>query len=594
MPTPARNLLRTLMLAVVLVAAPAFAADSKTAANDQITLNFHDTDINAIISTISQITGRNFIVDPRVKGKVTLVSGQKLSVDQVYDVFLSVLEVHNFAAVEGENGMVKIVPSSLVKQSATVTSFGAPRPQGDEYITEIYQLKHAAVQDLVAVLRPLLPPTDHFSAHAQSNTLVFTGTAANVRRIIKVVQRLDQPPTQRDIHVVYLRYARAADLVKVLTNLLSGKSGGNGKSTAGTEHISVQADESTNSLVIQASEGDFIFIRDVIDRLDIRRAQVFMEVIIAEVSADKAQQLGVRWNFGDNNLKTGQTTGSTDFPDISGGLTVGYLKGLVENLDGTVVPDLQVVLSALKTDSNSNILSTPTLLTLDNEKAEILVGQEVPFITGQFTTTASTTTTTTTTNTGTGGDQTTTTPVTNPFQTIERKDVGVKLKITPQINEGNAIRLNIEQEVSNVSPTKVEGASDLITNQRTIKTTVIVDDGQIIVLGGLMFDDFGDTIESVPVLGDIPVLGTLFRKKGKTAFKRNLMFFLRPRIVRSRADLDTFTGNKYRYIREQQQHSLPDTEYYLREMGKPVLPHLDTEPAPATPATPAPAKEGGS
>jgi len=579
---PARINLYALLLAAVLAVPVAHAADP-VPGGDQITLNFHDTDINAIVSTISQITGRNFIVDPRVKGKVTLVSGQKLNVDQVYDVFLSVLEVHNFAAVEGENGLIKIVPSSLVKQSATQTSFGAPRPRGDQYITEVYQLQHASVQDLVAVLRPLLPPTDHFSAHAQSNTLVFTGTAANVRRVLQVVQRLDRPSTQRDIHVVYLRYARAADLVKLLNNLLSGKTKTNGKAAPATEHVTVQADESTNALVIQAAEGEFGFIQEVIEKLDIRRAQVFMEVIIAEVTADKAQELGVRWNFGDNNLKTGQTTGDTAFQDVSGGLTVGYLKGLVSNLDGTVVPDLEIVLSALKTDANTNILSTPTLLTLDNEKAEILVGQEVPFITGQFTTTASTTTTTT------SPDQPTPTAVTNPFQTIERKDVGVKLKITPQINEGNSIRLVLEQEVSNVSPTKVEGASDLITNQRTINTTVIVDDGQIIVLGGLMFDDYGDTIEMVPVLGEIPVVGALFRKKGKKTVKRNLMFFLRPKIVRSRADLENFTGQKYDHIRGLQEKSLPDTKYFLPEMGKPVLPPLDSRPPPAAPA---PARDG--
>jgi len=565
---------RVVLLFTALLGAGVAAAAGPAAKNgngDLITLNFQDADINALINTISQITGKNFIVDPRVKGKVTLVSGQKLNVDQVYDVFLSVLEVHNFAAVESEDGITKIVPSSLVKQSPTPTSFVVPRPRGDEYITQVYQLKHTSVQELVPVLRPLLPPTDHFAAHAQSNTLVFTGTAANVKRVIKVIDRLDQPKIERNIHVVYLRYAKAADLVKLLSNILSSRqqtAAAKGAASA-TEPVNVQADESTNALVIQSAEDDFTYIQEVINKLDIRRAQVFMEGLIAEVSVDKAQDLGVRWNFGDDNLNTGQTSGSTGFSDVTGGLTIGYIQSLVEDIEGNLVPQFQVVLSALQSDANTNILSTPTLLTLDNETAEIVVGQEVPFVTGQYTATGTTATT----------DPNTGTTVTNPFQTIERKEVGIKLKLTPQINEGNAMRLVIEQEVSSISPTTVQGASDLITNTRSIKATVMVDDGEIIVLGGLIQDDFKDNVDRVPFLGDIPVLGHLFRKSSKNAVKQNLMFFLRPKIIRTRADLAGYTAKKYRTIQEQQKGSLPDTKHLLRKEKPPVLPDIEIEGA---------------
>ncbi len=536
-------------------------AQTGAAQGDRITLNFQDADIQAFISTVSQITGRNFIIDPRVKGKVTLVSGDKLSIDQVYQVFLSVLEVHNFAAIDTETGITKVVPASLVKQSPTPTSSFGPPPEGDAYVTQIYQLKHGSAQELIPVLRPLLPPTSHFAAHAPSNTLVFTDTASNVKRVLKVVSRIDQPQARGDIHVVYLQYAKATEMVSLLNNILTSRQK-TGDAKAKAQPVSVQADEATNSLVLQAPQDEFVFIQDVINRLDIRRAQVFVEVLIAEVGEDKAADIGVRWEFNDNNLQTGQTSGNTGFSDVTGGLTLGYISELVTNLFGEEGPELSVVLSALRSDSNANIISTPNLLTLDNETAEIVVGQEVPFVTGQFTTG-----TTTTTDPETGA-------VVNPFQTIERKDVGLTLKLTPQINKDNSMRLEIEQELSSVSPTVVEGASDLITDTRSIKATVMVDDAQIIVLGGLIRDDMQDTVEWVPVLGKIPVVGSLFRKKSKSAVKRNLMVFLRPKIVRSHWDLAGHTRDKYELVRQQQRESLPDTKHLLYGTKKPLLPEL--------------------
>ncbi len=256
---------------------------------------------------------------------------------------------------------------------------------------------------------------------------------------------------------------------------------------------------------------------------------------------------------------------------------MGFINDLVQNVFGDVVPDLQVVLRALRSDTNTNILATPTLLTLDNEPAEIIVGQEVPFITGQFVSDATTTATTTTTDGTTGTDGVTTTGIVNPFQTIERKDVGLTLQVTPQVNEGNSIRLEISQEISSVSPTTVQGAADLITDQRSIKATVQVEDGQIVVLGGLIRDDLLDTVEWVPVLGKIPLVGALFRRKSKSAVKRNLMIFLRPKLIRSGGDLDGFTRDKYEYIRRAQRKGQPDTEKLIKEAEPPVLPIVDWE-----------------
>jgi general secretion pathway protein D len=561
-----RATIATLLVACLLLtggAATAVAAQPPSS-GDTITLNFQDADIQALISTVSQITGKNFVVDPRVKGTVTLVSGEKLNVEQVYDIFLSVLDVHNFAAVEADNGLIKILPRSLVKQASTPTSFVTPKPTGDSHLTQVYHLRHGAVQELVPVLRPLLPPTSHFAAHTASNTLIFTDTAANVQRILKIVRRLDQPRPEGDIHVVYLKHAKAQDMAKLLDGIINSKQKGGDAKTPGAVY-SVQAEETTNALVIQAPEDQFVFLKGVIDKLDIRRAQVFIEVLIAEVTADKAADLGVRWFVGDDRITNGQTTAGTEFSDVSGGLRLGYLKSFVEDLAGNVVPELEVVISALRSDANTNILSTPNLLTLDNETAEIIVGQEVPFVTGQYTSTG----------TATATDQTTGTAVVNPFQTIERKDVGLKLKIKPQINEDKSLRLELEQEVSSVSPTVVEGASDLITNTRSIKATVLVDDGKIIVLGGLIKDDLKDTIEWVPVLGKIPLFGALFRKKSKTAVKTNLMVFLRPKIVRTDHDLAGHTLDKYGYIRELEKDSHQDTRHLMREARPPVLPELD-------------------
>ena len=612
---------------------------------EQITLNFQSVDIRALINTVSEVTGLNFIVDPRVKGKVTLVSGGPLDADEIYSVFLSVLEVHNFAAIPSGD-VTKIVPTNIVKQSPTPTEYEEPGNASDQQLTQVLRLKHASVQELLPILRPLLPPTSHFAAYAPTNTLVLTDTAANIRRLIDIINRIDVPDRRSSVHVVYLKYAQASILAGVLSNLAGALQSGGGEAKSPQNTVSVQgddalnaliinapdaefrllqavidqldierpiegdvhvlylehakavdlveilnnvsqtrrqatgeegqagggqvvqADEATNAVVIQASNDTFRTIQRVVEKLDVRREQVYVETIIAEVSTNKSADLGIEWEFTDPGTNGGQTSASTNFSDQTGGLTLGFINDLIVDFTGNIVPNLSIVLRALRSDSDTNILSTPNLVTLENQTAEIIVAREIPFITGQFTTNVGTTTTVDV------GENTAVNAV-NPFQTIERKDVGITLKITPQINAGNTVRLEIEHEISNVSDINLQGAADIITDRRSITTTVEVDDGQIIVLGGLIRDDVVGTVEWVPILGKIPLIGALFRKKSKSAIKTNLMIFLQPRIVRTTEDLMGPTREKYDFIREKQIGSQENTQKLIQGADPPLLPEIE-------------------
>ena len=488
--------------------------------------------------------------------------------------------------------------------------------------------------ELLPILRPLIPPTAHIAPHVGSNTLILTGTGANINRAVSLIQRMDKEqrgvdiqviylkyadatklapiisqtvtaftsettlqgqapsnlsvqideglnaliiqapkqdfnviqalvdqldvdrPRTSDVHVVYLKYAQAADLVTLLNGLQQpGQADESG--AIPRDEVLIQADEQSNALIIRAEQEDFENIKFIIEQLDIRREQVFLETIIAEVSFNKESELGVDWSANYRTSGGEDLSASTDFSPTTGGFQLGFLNRFFTNLSGDIVPNLNIVLRALRSDNNTNIISTPNLLTLDNEQAEIIVGQEVPFVTGSFTTNASTTGTTT------DDDGNTQTGVVNPFQTIERRDVGLTLTITPQINEGGTIRLEIAQELSSVSPTTVQGASDLITDTRSINATVQVDDEQIIVLGGLIRDDAVDTHEWIPVLGKIPVVGALFRKKRKTAIKTNLMVFLKPKIIRTPEDLALLTRDRYEFIRAEEIESQPNTRHLL-------------------------------
>ena len=594
--------LASLFAVLVFISFSVNAANvAKTSAKSKVTLNFNATDINAVISAVSEMTGRNFIVDPRVKGKVTVISHRALKASEVYQVFLSVLKVHGFAAIPGKN-VTKIVPEVNAKQDAISTGRKSI-PYSDEFITQVLEIKNVDAAQLVPILRPLVPQRGHLAAYPGSNVLVISDSAANIRRLKRIISSIDQATgdeievlplqhasasevvriiqqlssqdpkkkknnliaddrtnsillggnkasrlrvkaliahldTSVDVggatQVVYLRNAVAKDLVTVLTGVSKSVSKAKGKKAgAAASNISIQADENTNALVITAPPDVFRSLRAVIRRLDVRRAQVLVEAVIAEVSTNSAEEFGVQWaagseesgiasvvNFSIGNSITGLLS---DPPTIGDGISIA-----AGNPDGS--NPIGALIRALNSDGKSNILSTPSLLTLDNEEAEIVVGQNVPFITGSYSSTSST--------------------ATNPFQTVQREDVGLTLRITPQINEGNAIKLKVEQEVSTVSPSS-QGV-DIITNKRSIKTNVVVDDGQMIVLGGLIEEKLSESEQRVPGLGDIPLLGWFFRYDKTELVKTNLMVFLQPTILKDAAITAAYTGDKYNYIRTKQ------------------------------------------
>lgn len=612
----------------------------------EMMLNFKDADIEAVITTVSEITGKNFIIDPRVKGKVTMISSEPMDTDALYQTFLALLNVHDFAAVPSGD-VIKILPAASAKQAAGTVANGQYSGPDEGYVTRIIHVENVNALELVPILRPLLPQEAHLAAVAQSNVLITNGLAGNVARIAKIVERIDRnaegdvevirlshaaapeivkilktldpvkkragnalnivadertnsvllsgPESQRlryraviahldtplenegGVEVIYLNYANAKDLAQVLVGISQGikeQADKGGNAPGNSKEIQIQADESTNSLVINAAPSMMRELKSVVRKLDFRRAQVHVEAVIAEVSSETASELGVQWGFQANDklpagvvnfsgsgsgildLAANVSTGS--IPKAVDGLTVG-----LGNLTGGNV-SIAAVIRALSADANNNILATPSLMTLDNEEAEIVVGQEVPLLTGSYT------------STGTGS-----TP-SNPFQTYERKDVGLTLKVQPQINEGDAVRLTIVQEVSTINSTTL-GAADLVTNKRRLSTTVMVDDGKMIVLGGLIDESLVDGEQSVPVLGDVPVLGNLFRY-GKTKKKKtNLMVFLRPTIVRDAVQASTVAGGKYDYIRSQQLAAKKPVADFLPRGEVPLMPEWkDAKDGPGT------------
>ena len=614
------------LLVFIFLSLPVNAANNvkKPSATTKVTLNFNATDINAVISAVSEMTGRNFIVDPRVKGKVTVISHRALDSSEIYQVFLSVLKVHGFAAIPGRN-VIKIVPEVNAKQDAISTGRGSI-PLSDEFITQVLEIKNVDAAQLVPILRPLVPQRGHLAAYPGSNVLVISDSGANIRRLKKIIRSIDQatgdeievlalqhasaseivriiqqleskdPKKKKSnviaddrtnsillggnkasrlrtkaliahldtpvdaggaTQVVYLRNAVAKDLVSVLTGvsksigLAKGKKGG----AARAAPISIQADENTNSLVITAPPDVFRSLRSVIRRLDIRRAQVLVEAVIAEVATNSAEEFGIQWAAGSRKHGVGAVVNFS-----LGGAITGLLSSPPTILNGLsfIAGDpndpnnpIGALVRALNSDDKSNILSTPSLLTLDNEEAEIVVGQNVPFVTGSFS------------STGDGSS------ATNPFQTVQREDVGLTLRITPQINEGNAIKLKVEQEVSTVAP-KAD-AVDIITNKRSIKTNVVVDDGQMIVLGGLIEEQLSEIEQSVPGLGDIPLLGWFFRYSKAEMVKKNLMVFLQPTILKDAAITASYTGGKYNFIRAKQLKLREDGFRLADEEDSPLL-----------------------
>lgn len=602
-------------------------------AEESAQINLRDVEIPTLIETVSRITGKNFVVDPRVKGKVTVITNSDMDADELYETFLSILQVHGFSAVPSGANLIKVVPSNQAKQQPVpvVGEDEEKKPRNrrtkrnaDELITRVIRVEHVPAAMLVPILRPLVPSTGQLQAYGPSNTILISDRAANIERLVKVIKRMDRADDEElevvplkfasakdlaqtiqtlqkssikgaksknkisaDVRtnslllsgdkssrqqvrkiiakldtyqrveektkVVYLKYAKAVDLAQVLTGFSKTQKSTRAtkKGAAGTQtaQVDIQADDATNSLIITAEADVHKNLAKVIARLDVRRAQVLVEAIIAEVSFDLSKTLGSSLGFSMSKgllggsgtavgvgallsaFSGGANAASGVIPPAPGGGRLGLVDNLGKNKFGLLI-------DALKGDGATNILSTPTVVALDNQEATLVVGENVPFVTGSYTSTG-------------GNNGGTSSSPSNPFQTIERKDVGITLKIKPQINDGSSIRLDIEQEVSSLSSSGAS-ASDLITNKRSINTSVMVEDGQVLVLGGLMQDTFRDQITKVPVLGNIPVMGKLFRSSTTVKAKKNLMVFIHPVIMRDVLSGDHYTRQKYNKLRKAQ------------------------------------------
>ncbi len=614
------------------------------------TLNLKDADINSLITTVSDVTGRNFIIDPRVKGKVTVMSSTSMSPDEIYGVFLAILQVHGFAAVPA-GAVTKIVPEVGAKQDGgTYFDIETGLPD-DEVVTRVVEIQNVPAAQLVPILRPLVPQYGHLAAYSPSNMLIISDRAANVGRLTEIIRRIDQggdreleviplshasaaevqqtvsglvqseqkkggadpssePLTiladertnsillagdkssrlqvraviahldipleldEGDTQVIYLNYANAESLGPILEGYVQSRQGSEAQrrqqaqnaaaaAAAANSAVRIVAEPDTNALIITAPPKLMRGIRNVIAQLDIRRAQVLVEAILAEVSVNKARQLGVDWAvLNDERIAAASILDPsiiTAAAGLASGTNPAAAAGLLRtgfNTGGGRVREngtsFAVLLNALYGDGETNVLSTPSLVTMDNEEAEISVGQEVPFLTGSFSNSGS--------NAG----------VVNPFQTIERRDVGITLGITPQITAGNSIQLTIRQEASSISA-GAAGAVDLVTNKRTLNTTVMVEDGDVLVLGGLLDDSVQQSEQKVPLLGDIPVIGSLFRSSSVMKSKQNLMLFIRSVILRDPSTANFYTRKKYDAMRGLQSSA---NRKGVRLMGRDAGPQL--------------------
>jgi general secretion pathway protein D len=637
--------------------APASAPEASLTSRDgRHTLNLKAADIGVLIQTVSEITGKSFIVDPRVEGRVTVISARPQDAAEIYETFLSVLRVHGFAAV-ASGDMVKIVPDALAAQDGSVGNGGGG---ADALVTRLVPIQHIAADEVVKLLRPLAPQQATFAAHPGSNSILITDRAGNVERLMALIRRIDTA-SDSAVEVISLRHASAAEVARTLTTLegpgaqgstsklvadertnsilLSGDRSQRLRMRALVAHLdtpldggdntqviylqyakadelvpildgvaatltgatpapesaktaTIQAHGETNALIVTASPAVFREIAAVVRQLDVRRAQVLVEAVIAEVTDELADEIGIQWQSSsyDGGNDTG-VIGGTNFPGASGvggiiaamlnptgalansaGLNLGYVGGQVRipNGNGGTLTVLQVgaLVKALRGDGRANVLSNPSVVTLDNHEAEFKVVQEVPFLTGQYT------------NTSTGGG---TNQPNNPFQTVERKDVGLILTVTPHINQGDSVRLDIKQEASSLANT-VSGAIDLVTNKRELTTSVMVADGGLLILGGLTEEINRESIQGVPGLSRIPLLGNLFKSRNSTKNRRNLMVFLRPIILRDAATEAAVSGEKYNFLRSQQLRMRENQELKFGGDHQPLLPQLPPAPIPNEPA----------
>jgi general secretion pathway protein D len=665
----------------------------KSSRREPVTLNFVNAEIEAVARTLATLSGANVVVDPRVKGTMSLSSTVPVPPAQALRLFAAQLRTQGFALVESA-GLYTVVPEAEAKLQSSAVSAGAVPAGTGQIVTQIFKLNHENVNNLVPVLRPLISPNNTINVNPGTNALVITDYSDNLQRLGRIIAALDvsnatgvevlrlrhaiagdlAPMVQRliesgaaaapaaqgqtdssfkttvipevrtnslivraanparlalvrslvdqldqpsatgagaasgNIHVVYLKNADATKLATTLRAAIAGE-GRSGAVAAGaspgnpaapatnpaSSNISpsaqpstggqIQADPATNALIISAPEPQYRQLRSVIDMLDQRRAQVFVESLIAEVSADKAAEFGVQWMSGTGTngslvglLGTNFAVGGTNLLTLAAGAASGnYTASTGLNLAVGAQRNGALALGALarflQSNGDANVLSTPNLLTLDNEEAKIVIGQNVPFVTGSYAAAAAGTT--------------------NPFTTIERKDVGLTLRVRPQISENGTIKMQVYQEVSNVDAKSIGSKDGLITNKRSIETNVLVDDGAIVVLGGLLQDDTSTSQEKVPGLGDIPLFGNLFKSEVRSRKKTNLMVFLRPVVVRDGAAADALSMGRYEQMRLQQQGFQPLPTGPLPVAGSAVLPPVDRSPT-VTPIAPAEAKPATS
>ena len=641
--------LRIVCIAVLLCWAPLSPAQ-------EYTVNLKDTDIQEFIKFVADVTGTTMVVDPNVKGKVRVISSQPVTQAELYDLFLSILDVQGYTAVRSGQ-IIRIVPSKDARSSPVPLMGDQGTAANDEYVTQVIRLENISAAKLIPVLRPLVPQQAHMAAYAPSNAIILSDIRSNIGRIVDIIERMDRSAIQTteiirlrygvaedvvsmlnaleksrqgegaeadkeailvadkrtnsvvvtadevtverirklvtyldtpleqsgNVRVIYLEYADSVEVAEVLTRVMQNiarlEEGGANK-RSGNNESTIEADAGTNSLIITADTDEMAALESVIARLDIRRAQVLIEAIIVEMEMTEGQELGLQWLFSNDgglygsNISTSSAQQARNraladaiLPD-DGSETISTrgVAGALSQIPGTTLGwgvvdqdlTMSVILNALETQGNANILSTPSLLTLDNEEAFITVGQQVPFVTGSYTSTGVA-----------NGAQ-------NPFQTIERQSVGVTLTVTPQVNEGDSVVLDIVQEVSSISA-QILVASDVITNERKIETKVLANDSDIVVLGGLVKDEVQDSTQGIPILSDIPLLGRLFRNDVVTVTKSNLLVFIRPTIIRDDEDLIGATAEKYRFIREQQIERRERGLMFLDDGNLPVLPSWEEQ-----------------
>ena len=710
--------IRSALLAMVLAA----SLTAARAADEQVTLNFVNSDIESTIKAVGVITGKNFVIDPRVKGTINIVSNQPVARDLIFPILLSALRQQGFTAVDN-GSIVKVMPDTEAKTQSTQVFSRSGRTAGDRVVTKVFPLKFESATQLANTLRPLVSTNNLLAAYQGSNTIVITDYADNVARISQIIDNIDQAPSNdvfriqvrhasaldvaqtigrllpevvvqgvaspaamaegvkrtvvvsdirnnqllvrsetpahskqikslaatldtpaasgSNINVVYLRNAEAVSLANTLKGILTGSAqeggassssmtspfasggattsgfGGGSSAFGGTTSgfggttsgfggtsatsggltaasattttgaagqaagasvqvggatVLIRADSTTNALVITAPDHIYNNLRSVIDKLDVRRAQIYIEALIAEVNVSRAHELGVQWvgaggndSFGAgaiSNISPGASNLATIYNSFKAGtlaipntFSLGLFNG--DPTKGTA--SLGVLATALEQTGDGNILSTPNLLMLDNEEARIMVGQNIPILTGAYTTTANSST--------------------NPFQTVERKDIGIMLKIKPQISDSGSITLRVIQEVSSVDNTVDTQGAGLATRVRQIDSKILVDDGQTIVLGGLIEERVNEQQNKVPLLGDIPYLGALFRYRSQEHSKTNLMVFLRPIILRDGKSAQALSSDRYEYLRAEQARFTAGGNMPQVQLPPQTLPLTQAQPA---------------